>query len=225
MGRRVIGTSGRVFITLITCAFAQHGQAALIASWNFNQYNGTDTALVADQGAGRMEFGGFLGDTVNYSGSTLNALEGVAAGQSLALRDMANNGRTLTIQVSGLGSSGFVLSYAGYRTSTGFTSHDWAYSTDGTSYTPFSIVTFSTPTVYEVKTLDFSGIRSLNNQAEVYFQVTLDGATSTSGNNRFDNLQITAVPEPAHWGLFAALALGAIAVTRQVRTSPEPAPR
>jgi hypothetical protein len=39
--------------------------------------------------------------------------------------------------------------------------------------------------------------------------LTLDGATSASGNNRFDNIQFDAspVPEPAEWGLICAVGL------------------
>jgi hypothetical protein len=47
-------------------------------------------------------------------------------------------------------------------------------------------------TTYEAKTLDFSSITAINNQATVYIKLTLNGAASTTGNNRFDNIVFQA---------------------------------
>jgi hypothetical protein len=182
--------------------FAANG--ALIAYWHFNTYNGTSTTLSADAGSGSMSFGAFSGDTATFTGTSINAVSGTVAGSDLALRDLAHNGQALTIHVSGTGLADFVVTYATQRSSLGFTAQDWAYSTDNISFTPFT--TISPPSSYALRTVDFSAISSIENQTDVYFRMTLTGATDSGGNNRFDNFQITAVPEPTTiaLGIFAA---------------------
>jgi hypothetical protein len=206
----------RLFVLEILVAIflaSSPSQAALIAYWNFNSYAGADTPQTADSGLGTLSFAGFTGtDSANQAGATVNSRNGDPAGEALALIGSDNNGDSIVIQVGGLGLSDFVITYATRRTSTGFTTHTWAYSTDGINYTDFGSVGFTADSVFELKTVDMSSISALDNQATVFFRDTLSGATSTSGNNRFDNIAVEAVPEPTTVAL-GIFAFGLLAIS------------
>ncbi|HEY0549698.1 MAG TPA: PEP-CTERM sorting domain-containing protein [Verrucomicrobiae bacterium] len=190
----------------------EKANASLIAYWDFNNYAGADTppALSADFGSGSLLFSTFTGGgSDSQTGTSLNARNGSGAGNALAFVGSSHNGESLLIQIVGTGLSDFVVTYASRRTSTGFTTHQWAYSTDGSTFNDFATISFTADTVFELKTVDFSSISALDNQATVYFRDTISGATST-GNNRFDNFAIEAVPEPTTiaLGIFAAGLVG-----------------
>ena len=187
--------------------------AALIASWNFNNYTGTDTppALSADTGTGFLSFDAFTSvDSANVAGSSVNAVSGTSAGQGLLLKDQANNGQTLTLHLFGTGLSHFIVTYATERTGTGYTTQNWSYSTDNVNFTSFTSLT--PPASYALQTVDFSSISAIDNQADIYLRIALSGATSSSGNNKFDNFQIQAVPEPTHLAL-GLFGIGVLAVS------------
>ena len=199
------------------CAFllvfgicSQSCSGALIAYWNFNTYAGADTppAFNADAGSGSLSFDTFTGaSSDNQAGSTINARNSAVAGQALALVGNSHNDESFVISVSGTGLSSFVLTYAARRTSTGFSTHQWDYSTDGVTYTPFTSIGFTGNDVFESKTVDFSSVTALENSTTVYFRNTVAGATGGSGNNRFDNIAIEAVPEVRHYSILSLIAL------------------
>lgn len=153
------------------------------------------------------------GDTVyrwlaSQAGSTLNLANDEISGGSLAMligtrvdKVNINNGSYVQFQVDLSNHKDLVISYATRRTSTGFNSHEWAWSTDGVNFTTFETVTefLETPTPpaqpqFEVKTL--STLTALDNVSTAYLRVTLDGGFSSSdnGNTRFDNIQFNAEP-------------------------------
>lgn len=91
-----------------------------------------------------------------------------------------------------------VVTFATRGTSTGFSSGTWSWSLNGVDFTSVaSINTASQSTSYALATLDLSAIDALDGAASVILRYTLDGASGTSGNNRIDNLQVNAVPEPS----------------------------
>jgi len=107
-----------------------------------------------------------------------------------------------------------ILTFATQRTGTGFNSNQVAYSTDNTTFTNF-LSPYNAPTSFALQTFDFSSINVLDGAATAYFRITLNGATSGAGNNRFDNIQInatvnstTAVPEPSTVPALLLLGLG-----------------
>lgn len=197
-------TSIRLWTAAAACAVlfaaAPAANAAfLISYYNFNVTTANQVAFTANSVSGTLNVSpsGFT-PTTFFTGSTINALGGDPAGSALSLVGNANNGGTVTIQFSTLGLTDIVLSFATQRTSTGFNSNQLAYSLDGVSYTNFGSA-FNPATSFALATFDLSSISALNNQANVYLRYTLNGATSSSGNNRIDNLQVTgvvAVPAP-----------------------------
>jgi hypothetical protein len=98
----------------------------------------------------------------------------------------------LVIKFSMTGYENPILTFATRGTSTGFSTHQWSWSTDNVSYTNFGTNTANTGSTFTVKTLDLSAINSVDNVATVYLKLTVSGATSASGNNRLDNFVINA---------------------------------
>lgn len=81
------------------------------------------------------------------------------------------------------------------------------------TYNPLTSILANKTSTWTVETVDFSAISSIENISSAYLQLTVSGATSATGNNRLDNIQINAavVPEPTVLALIAGFgALGLV---------------
>ena len=170
-----------------------------IAIWNFN-----DSDLNVDHGTGTLSTS-FVPANVQFAaGTTNNARLGDIAGQALSLQggtSTTNNGRALTVNVSTVGFANIVFSFAAQGTSTGFNSNQFQYSVDGTNFfdfgSPFipAAAFGSVPIVFTL-----SSIVGLNNNTNAAFRIIFNGATTSTGNNRIDNIVVegtsATIPEP-----------------------------
>jgi len=190
----------------------------------------------ASVGTGGLSVGGGLllntvtnsnGDVVyqwipSLVGTTVNAQPSVVSGGSISIQGgtgNANNGGYFQFAFSMAGLTDLTVSYATQRTNTGFTSQTWSWSTDGTTFTDFETVT-GIPSGFASAGGNplFSGPAALDNAATAFLRVTFDGATASTGNNRLDNITLTAVPEPSTVVLAAAgVGLAGIAARRRLR--------
>lgn len=176
-------------------------RATEIAIWNFN-----DSDLGADHGSGVLTSDFNLINILFAAGTTNNARLGDAAGQALSLQGgtgTANNGRNITFSVSTLGFSNIIVSFATQGTSTGFNSNQFQYSLDGIDFVDFG-PPFTPASVFGAVPVVFSltSIIGLNNNPNAAFRIVFNGATSSTGNNRIDNIVVegtsgTTIPEPA----------------------------
>jgi hypothetical protein len=171
-----------------------------LAVWNFN-----DSNLNVDHGSGTLSSNFNPVNIVFGTGTTNNARLGDSAGQALSLQGgtgTANNGRHLTFNVSTLGFSNIVVSFATLGTGTGFNNNQFQYSLDGITF-----VNFGPPYVpgaaFGAVPLVFSlaSIVGLDDNPNATFRIIFNGATSSTGNNRIDNIVVegaptTSVPEP-----------------------------
>ena len=195
----------RRFSFHLTCAvlvFLAASQAALadeLAIWNFN-----DSDLNVDHGNGTLTSNLNPVNILFAAGTTNNARQGDAAGQAVSLQGgtgTANNGRNITLNVSTLGFSNIVVSFATQGTSTGFNSNQFQYSLDGISFVNFG-PPYSPATAFGTLPLMFSltGIVGLNNNPNAAFRIVFNGAASSTGNNRIDNIVVegtnATIPEP-----------------------------
>ena len=185
-----------VFVFLVA---SQAARADELAVWNFN-----DSNLNVDRGNGTLTSNIIVTNIVFAAGTTNNARLGDIAGQALSLQGgtgTANNGRNLTFNVSTLGFSNIVVSFATQGTSTGFNSNQFQYSLDGLNFVDFGppyvpLTAFgSVPLVFTL-----TAIAGLNNNPSAAFRIVFNGATSSTGTNRIDNFVVegdsATIPEP-----------------------------
>jgi hypothetical protein len=184
---------------LIFLAASQAAVADELAVWNFN-----DSNLDVDHGAGTITTNLIAANILFAAGTTNNARQGDIAGQALSLQGgtgTANNGRNLTFNVSTLGFSNIIVSFATQGTSTGFNSNQFQYSVDGINFVDFGppytpLTAFGTvPLVFTL-----SSILALNDNPNAAFRIVFNGASSATGTNRIDNFVVegssSEVPEP-----------------------------
>jgi hypothetical protein len=187
---------------LIFLAASQAARADELAVWNFN-----DSNLNVDHGSGTLTTTINAANVSFAAGTTNNARQGDIAGQALSLQGgtgTANNGRNITLNVSTVGFSNIVVSFATQGTSTGFNSNQFQYSLDGVSFINFGSP-FAPATAFGAVPVVFSlaAIAGLNNNPNAAFRIVFNGATSSTGNNRIDNIVVEGttidtaeVPEP-----------------------------
>ena len=205
--------SSLLFLMLVVLSFFANSQN-LIAGWDFQTtVNGgtamqvapnSPTVILANVGTGSLYLNGTNGSgswvaatsgnqLTSFAGTTLNATTGFSTvttgAASLALVNTTANGKSMVFVLTMTGRSNLIVSYATQRTTSGFTTQVWDYSTDGLNWTGAQTVS-TIPTSFAVQTL--STITGLNNAATAYIRVTFAGASSAGGNNRLDNIQFTA---------------------------------
>ncbi len=221
-------------VAMLACSSAN---ADLIAYWNqdFNQLpNGgfglqpSDFPQAANIGSGSLSINGDLSTTISGGGDTVFEYWesfGGNPGGSLAVQgglpDMmggfSNNGASIVIAASTVGFSDVLVSWDQRGTSTGFSSRTFEYSIDGGMNWIFVAEdTGALSSSWETEAYDLSGVAELNNNSGAAFRITVNGASGTtgSGNNRFDNIRIAEVPEPA---ACVVLAISSLALIRRRR--------
>ncbi len=120
------------------------------------------------------------------------------AGNALTLANSSANGKSIVLKFSMTGLRDPSLSFTIRSTATGFSTHVWSWSIDGYVFTNFSSYTTNQTSAYYLQTLNLAPVNELDGAALVYLKLTVSGATASSGNNRFDNLILSAItPVPA----------------------------
>ncbi len=198
----------------------------LVAGWDFQTTTGGGTAAVvnpnspttyvANFGTGTIYLDGEFNSDIWSAATELSAFAGTAVNAAtgfsttttspacLALlgggtgTSQTANGKHIVFKFSMANKGNLVVSYATQGTATGFNSQLWEYSTDGTTWTSAGTVS-SISTSFATKTL--TTITGLNGASTAYLRLTGSGATSASGNNRLDNIQMTALNLPTISGV------------------------
>jgi len=202
-------------LALVFClSAAAAAKADEIAVWNFN-----DSNLIVDRGQGTLTT--TATNIMLLSGATFNASMGDPAGMALAIPggvNLQNNGSILELHVNTAGFENVHVSWAWQRSDTGFNDDVVRESFDGTTFQGFTFAAI--PTNF-FGGLDTSGAGSLyNNNPTFALRITLNGATSETGNIRFDNIVVTGtqtVPEPATMLLLSGGLAGVAAEVRRRR--------
>ncbi len=136
-------------------------------------------------------------NTDNFSGSAIDASGfSSTAGDAFCVVGSNNNTVSFIINASTLGFKDIQLTYATRGTASGFSDHTIDYSLDGINYTNKTTITGRTTTSFSLQTISFVSLTAANNNPNFKIRITLSGATSSSGNNRFDNIRITGTVSP-----------------------------
>lgn len=196
-----------LLILAVILAFgAVYGQN-LVYYWNFNANTpGTDQTwnqpVASTIGNGELTF--TFTEAYSFTGTTINGTDGEVNGGSFAPRggvDQVNNGAYFTLNASTEGYDNIVLTYPTRRTSTGFTSQEVKYTVNGTDWVTKQTVDVSgfenAWVAGQMVTVDFTGVAGVANNPNFAIRVVLNGASSASGNNRIDNIRITAASQGA----------------------------
>lgn len=217
----------RSSVTLMAFALVNAGLAhgSTIAFWNFNSGTSSTTGtfsaattFAVTEGSGTLTFSNGTTGLAVFGGTVTNLPspdpDATGRGVALAIQNGtsgANNGSFLQMNLDMTGLQDLGMSFAAQRTSTGFNAIDVSYAVGEGSYTSF----FAVPLLEEsmgttsavpasIRTVDFTSINGvIANQGDVRIRMTFSGGSTSSsaGNNRFDNLTLTAVPEPSTLGL------------------------
>jgi hypothetical protein len=136
-------------------------------------------------------------NTDNFGGSTMDAPTfSSTAGDAFCVVGSNNNASSFIINASTLGFKDIQLTYTTRGTASGFTTHTIDYSLDGTNYTNITSITGRTATSFSLQTISFISLAAANNNPNFKIRITVSGASSSSGNNRFDNIRITGTISP-----------------------------
>lgn len=193
-----LGFLGNVSAQDLVCAWHYD---TLLASPNTQVVNPADSGIL--DGIANVYLDGTAGSSIwvvggttevnSFAGTTLNdGRLSPAATSSLALVGSNANGKSLVIGFSMFGYENPVLAFATRGTGTGFSTHIYAYSTDGITYTNFDTVAAAQTSTWVLETIDLTSYNVLDDSPIVYIRITFDGASSTAGNNRLDNISIYA---------------------------------
>ena len=161
-----------------------------------------------------------LGMSTSTFGATGAGALAVVAGAS-AGGSYSANGKSMVFRFSMAGCAGLTISYATQRSGTGFSSQVFEYSTDGVSWSSIGVnssiqSSFSTTATPPGTVTTFAGISGLDGATTAYVRVTFSGATSPTGNNRFDNIILSvAIPAPGAIALLGVAGTAGVARRRR----------
>ena len=209
-------------LTLILIAVTLNLSAQkLIAGWDFqtttnggtaivptkDMTNYTQNLFVANFGSGTLFLDGTYGSgsykiwsitSNNGVGAWPNAGDGFSEEQknpaALAIGKSVNNGKSIVFKFSMKDMKNLIVSYAALVSPNGFNAQSWAISKDGVNWTDSGSTTIDERNVY--KLVKVPAINGLDNGADAYFKITLNGATTDDGKSqvRFDNIKFMATP-------------------------------
>ncbi|MBE0661501.1 MAG: PKD domain-containing protein [Bacteroidales bacterium] len=189
------------FILLLGSNIAKSQQ--LLYYWNFNDNvppTNANWAQPIPSQIGGAQISYTFTEAFSFAGTTFNGIEGEVNGGSLSPRggvDNINNGESFTMSIPTTSYENIGLSYATRRTSTGFTTQEVQYTTNGSTWQTKQIIDISgfdnNWLANQVITLDFTGDAGVNNNPNFAIRIIVTGSTSSAGNNRFDNIKITGL--------------------------------
>lgn len=182
--------------------FANEADHEVFAYWNFNE-NLPPSNTNWDQPIASQIGNAFINYTFteaySFVGTDLNGSEDEVAGGSFAPRGgsgLINNGRHFTLYIPTDHKKDVVLSYAIRRTTTGFATQQIQYTVDGETWIDKEIIDISDFEndwlESQIVQVSFEGFTATYHNPDFAVRIILNGATGNAGNNRFDNIVVTA---------------------------------
>ena len=189
---------GRYFVfaaSVVLGGTAAHGE--ILTGWNFNEFTSDEHVHYSNIGDGTLTLGGNGDAWSPLQGTELNAWGEWGSGNSLGIRGVGANRSSLTIEHQFRDFAYAEFTCAMRRSATGFHSVELEYFSEAgwiklgnaSLDLEWSIARFRIP-----GTVGAGGHLSL--------RMTIEGATSSQGTARFDNmiLEVAEIPVPGAWG-------------------------
>ncbi|MBS0191849.1 MAG: PEP-CTERM sorting domain-containing protein [Phycisphaerales bacterium] len=213
--------------TAITLGLFAGLAAAAQGSVVLAHYGFDNGSMSANIGSGNVTATGtasfFGGTTLGMPGS--NSPPGSPSGQSgtNAVAIVGTSGGSLTFSLSTLNYTNIIFSFASQRTATGGANASVEYSLNGSSYTSLGTIIpgasspgFAGASINVADYFFSFNAAGAANKSNVFFRISVPGASSASGNQRYDNLVVQgdSVPTP---GTFALAGLGGLFAARRRR--------
>ncbi|MGA1016693.1 MAG: hypothetical protein ACO3YY_01715 [Phycisphaerales bacterium] len=178
----------------------------VLAAWNFNGFNPEfDTTLNADHGIGVLDLTQVSSGAAAFGGTTVNAVGDDPSGFALSIVGQGLNGRSIEFAADTMGAARLTVSFAVRSTASGFVDNrldafiggEWTQIGAFAGGSDWPLLRFD---------VDMPASTTFGSAA---FRFVLDGATSSSGNIRIDNLRIEsrAVPAPGALALLGGAGL------------------
>lgn len=186
----------------------------ILAGWHFNGLAAPVAASVAaEHGSGSLDLSAFGGSGLSWqAGSDLNAWPGDAAGESLGITGTGANGKSAIFTVATAGYSGLSLSLAARATSTGHLG-TVIEALDGGSWVAVGGFTL-VPSTWSVATFDLGALTFLDG-GEAVLRLRMEGASSSQGSFRIDNVRFEGAVVPASGTMALAGAAGLLGRRRR----------
>lgn len=212
--------NGRLFPVADTFNAPGGNPGALVAPAGYDPGVGVPNA--ANYGA-YIDVSGLAGDNFtsgtndnwgSFGGTSANMPGGSFAGGSLSVTGSGNNNRSFSIVADLSGWQNISVSWAQRGTSTGYSTREVEVSTDGVNFTSIYAEAGVLGSSWIVETAAAGNL--LDGASMAIIRFTLNGASSTNGNNRFDNIVLegTVIPAPAS---LALAGLGGLVAARRRR--------
>lgn len=189
------------FLVLLICSWVN--AQTLIAGWTYPSaisgnatsdlglYSGT---MYVDGTNGSSSWTASSEVTSNTGTATINdprASTSVSQDATfICLTGYTTTSKSIVFKTSTIGYQNINLLYATRRSTSGWTTQTWMYSTDGTTFNSFTGNTVTPGTSYASASVDLSAVTAINNVATLYLKVVFTTASGTGSNNRIDNFQI-----------------------------------
>jgi DNA/RNA endonuclease G (NUC1) len=164
----------------------------------FDGSNGSSSWFVPASGTSGAELRSFGGTATNAVGLMAINTTGTASLALLGGSLNAANGKRAIFRFSMTNRANLAVTYAAQRSSEGFNSQAWEYSTDGINWLPVTTISAgNTPgtinaTFANTGIISLPQLSGLDNASNAYLRVTFSGATAATGNNRLDNIRLVA---------------------------------
>ncbi len=177
--------------------FSSYSNAqTLLHYWNFNNNTSVaaittpTTTIVSGASMNAIISGSSLIDFANGTGSNFSVLNLNTRNSDPSGTHLRFNlpiGSALVFALPTIGFENAIIKFAANRSGSGAGTQVWSYTTDGTTYVPFTNILPSSSDPALV-TLDFTAIPATDNNPNFKLRVEFQqGAGGTVGNNRFDN--------------------------------------
>lgn len=188
-------------IAWLTAAVAR--PEIIVAFWDFgsNSANYTEDALInKTTGTPELIVGGSGYQAAGQAGTGFTDAEGTVhgAGQAMAWNNLMAEDQSWIVQLDLTGYRDVAIRWDYRTTSTGPESATFSWRVGSGDWTDVQTLSFTRDSGWHAMQVDLTSILALNEEEDVAFRLSgFSGATNTSATFRTDNLQITAIPEPA----------------------------